>query len=230
MNNRKAAARLGLIPAVILVGLSSIAIAQEQTVAPEDTAIFGESFDGGDPSVMLGGQLDIGMEKAPWVYFVADGALVMENRTEPQSIHYNDISWAKYPDSASLESTEGSIISATVEAQNEGRGGVGILIGSGEAGDYLAFLVDGQGQYHVVRKNGSSVKALNSGRSAAVLVEGSNTLTFEVRGENILFFANSDKVIEIPYTVPGDGRGGVGIAAYGLGQFRVDEIAISRSN
>lgn len=217
--------------ALLLGGLSSVAASQEQAATTGDPSVFSESFDSGDTSVMLGGQLDIGFEKAPWVYFLSDGALVLENRTEPQSIHYNDIFWAKYPDSETLESTEGAIISATVEAKNEGPGGIGILIGSGDAGAYLAFLVDGQGQYHVFQKEGSSVRKLNSGRSAAINVEGPNSLTFEVRGENVLFLANSDKVIEVPYsTTPGNGQGGLGIAAYGIGQFRLEDVAISRGN
>jgi hypothetical protein len=222
---------LPLISTIALCGFSSATLSQDQTATTADLGVFSETFDSGDSSVMLGGQLDIGTEKAPWVYFLADGALVMENRSVPQSIHYNDISWAKYPDSETLESTEGAIISATVEANNEGPGGIGILIGSGEAGSYLAFLVDGQGQYHVFQKEGTVVKKLNSGRSAAIKVEGPNNLTFEVRGENVMFRANSDKVIEVPYsTTPGNGQGGLGIAAYGIGQYRVEDVSISRGN
>jgi hypothetical protein len=224
-------ARPALISAIFFGGLASVAASQEQSATAGNPGVVSETFDGGDTSVMLGGQLDIGTEKAPWVYFLSDGALVMENRSEPLSIHYNDIFWAKYPDSDTLESTEGAIISATVEADNEGPGGIGILIGSGEAGAYLAFLVDGQGQYHVFQKEGTVVKKLNSGRSAAIKVEGPNSLTFEVRGENVLFRANSDKVIEVPYsTMPGNGQGGLGLAAYGIGQFRVEDVAISRGN
>lgn len=228
---RKGLARKALISSFVFSTLVSGSLAQDQGDAADSQVVFLETFEDGDPSAMLGGQIDLGGETQPWILHVSDGNLVVENRTTAQSIHYNDVAFVKYPDSSSLESTENSVISAVVEARNEGSGGAGILFGNGDAGAYLAFLVDAQGQYHVMRKQGKKVNRLHSGKSDAILVGKPNELSLAWRGADLAFFANGKEVIKVPYEhTPGNGLGGLGLAAFGIGTFLYDSVEFSRAN
>jgi hypothetical protein len=222
-------ARQVLALAIAVASLSSVAVAQDKTVSRP--RIYAESFDTGDPTVMLGGQIGFGTEVPPWGMHIADGKLVLENRVTGPSIHYSDIAWVKYPDSDVLQTTEGSVISAVVEAKNVGSGGVGILVGSGKAGVYIAFLVDAQGQYHVIGKDGREVRRLHSGKDSAILAGAPNNLAFQRRNDNVVFLSNGVEIIKIPYIAPpeGSGQGGVGIAAFGIGAFSFDSVEIART-
>lgn len=221
---------------MVFGGISSAAMSQEQAGAIGGRTVVAEDFASGDPSLMLGGQIDLDGETPPWFVHVADGKVVMENRLDPRSLHFNDIAWVKYPDSEVLASTEDAVISATVEAKNTGSGGVGILVGSGKAGAYLMFSVDGQGQYHILRKDGRNLRPLRSAKHTAIRAGAANQLTFELRGANVVFFANGVEIIKIPYenraanVARGGGQGGVGLAAFGIGTFSFDRVEIARAN
>ncbi len=229
-------AQATFIAAIVFGGFSSAATSQEQAGATGSRNVVAEAFDSGDPSLMLGGQIDLNGEAPPWFVHVADGKLVMENRLDPRSLHFNDIAWVKYPGSDVLASTEDAVISATVEAKNAGSGGVGILVGSGKAGAYLMFSVDGQGQYHVLRKDGRNLRPLHSAKHVAIRADAANQLTFELRGATVVFFANGVEIIKIPYAnrtasiARGGEQGGVGLAAFGIGTFSFHSVEIARAN
>jgi hypothetical protein len=224
-------AKQALVSSFLLGSCVSAAVAQEQAGSTDTPVVFLETFETGDPMAMLGGQIDLGGDSQPWILHVTDGKLVLENRTAAQNIHYNDIGFVKYPDSSSLESTETSVISAVVESRNEGSGGVGIFFGSGDAGAYLAFLVDAQGQYHVMRKQGKKVSRLHSGTSDAILADKPNAVSLAWRGADLAFFANGTEVIKVPYAhTPGSGQGGLGLAAFGIGAYLIDSVEFSRAN
>lgn len=125
------------LAAMLFSGSAVMAPAQEQAAAIGSQPSITENFVVGDPSLMLGGQIDLDGDTAPWRVDITAGKLVMENRLNPQSLHYRDIAWVQYPNSDTLTSTEDAVISTVVEAENSGRGGGGILIGSGKAGTYL---------------------------------------------------------------------------------------------
>ena len=223
--------------AILFSNASFSAMSQEQTRESGSQHVVQELFDGDDSSLMLGGRIDLsGDKKSPWLSYVADGELVIENRLEPQSIHYNDIAWVKYPESGILESTENSVISVIVEVKNTGRGGAGFLVGSGKAGAYLMFSVDGQGRYHVIRKEGRNARTVHSAKHAAILVGAPNQLTFEMRGANVVFIANGVEIIQIPDSNRKNnsrrlnGQTGIGLAVFGIGTFAYDSVEISQAN
>jgi hypothetical protein len=185
---------------------------------------------------MLGGQIFFNPTKSQWVIYVSDGGLVMENRKNPQSLHYNDIAWVKFPDADSVEPTEDLLISALVESRNDAKGGAGILVGSGKLGRYLALAVDGQGRFHVLQKDGRQLRAVHSAEHEAIKTDGPNLLSFQVRGPHVFFYANGAKLIQVPFSKRStnsrnsNGGTGIGLAAFGTGTFRFEEVEISRPN
>ena len=222
--------------AILSTGISTVALSQEQAVETRAPDVIKETFDGEDRSLMLGGQIFFNPTKSQWIIYVANGDLVMENRENPQSLHYNDIAWVKFPDTESVEPTEDLLISAVVQSENFAQGGAGILVGSGKAGAYLALAVDGQGRFHVLRKDGRQLRAVHSAKHDAIEIGRPNKLDFQVRGPHVLFFVNGTKVIQIPYSKRGtnsrrpNGGTGIGLAAFGTGTFRFEEVEISRPN
>ena len=222
--------------AIFLSCTLSVANSQDQTDTTNGRSVVTESFGGSDPALILGGQISFVQDSAPWLVYLSNGNLVMENRQNPKSLQYNDIAWVKFPESGVLTSTENLIISAIVESENVGNGGAGILIGSGKAGAYLAFAVDGQGRYHVLKKESRKLRTLHSAKHTAIVVGAPNRLTFEVRGAHIAFLANGTEVIQVPYvrrlgsSGQSGGRSGIGIAAFGTGKFLFDSVAISRAD
>ncbi|WP_424832579.1 hypothetical protein [Ruegeria sp.] len=211
-------------------------LAQEQSAEGGQTEIIIETFEGEDQSLMLGGQIFFNPSKSDWVIYVSDGDLVMENRKSPQSLHFNDVAWVKFPETDSIESTENMVISAVVESGNEAQGGAGVLVGSGKSGKYLALAVDGQGRFHVLKKDGRQLRAVHSAKHDVINVGEANEVSFQVRGAHVLFFVNGVKVIQVPYSKRStnsrnDGGGtGIGLAAFGLGIFRFDQVEITRAN
>jgi hypothetical protein len=195
-----------------------------------------ETFDGEDLSTILGGQLRQTHNNSPWLVYLADGKLVMENRQNPNSLHYNDIAWVKYPSSTVVDTTQNAVISAVVEGRASSTGGVGILIGSGKAGAYIAFLVDQSGRYHLLQKDGRQLRTVITELNSAIRTDQPNELSFEVRGANLAFLVNGEDVIQIesPNRMPGsrriDGRTGVGLAAFGIGTFDIESVEISKGN
>jgi len=217
----------------------TFALAAQSQESAEDTGaqdVVVETFEGEDQSLMLGGQIFFTPQKSDWVIYVSDGDLVMENRKNPQSLHYNDIAWVKFPETDSIESTEDMIVSAVVVSENEAQGGAGIIVGSGKSGKYLALTVDGQGRFHVAKKDGRQLRAVHSAAHEAIRIGQPNELSFQIRGAHVLFKINGTKVIQIPFskrsvnTRGAEGGTGIGLASFGLGKFRFQEVEISRAN
>ncbi|MDF1669346.1 MAG: hypothetical protein P1U83_07020 [Roseovarius sp.] len=220
--------------AILLTTASSVATSQEQADVAASQNVITESFEGNDPSLMLGGQIDLRGTITPWVTYIADGELVIENTQDPNSLYYNDISTVKFPDSHILEPTAGLVISVTVDGTNMGSAGAGILIGSGKAGSYLMFSVDGQGRYHLLRKDGRKLRREHSAAHAAIVEGAPNRLAFEYRGANVAFLVNETEVVQIPLAngAPNSrlkqGAAGIGLAAFGIGTFNFDDIEIAK--
>jgi len=195
-----------------------------------------ETFEGEDQATLFGGQLRLDQKTAPWLLYVVDGKLVMENRVDPTSLHFNDVAWVRYPNSAVVETTQNAVISAVVEVGKSSTGGVGIIVGSGKAGAYLAFLVDAEGRYHLFKKDGRQLRAVISEPNSAIRIGRPNELSYDVRGANIAFLINGREAVQIesPNRLSGarrnDGRTGVGIASFGLGTFYFDSVEISKGN
>lgn len=211
-------------------------VSQEKTPSDIRNMTYQEQFDGDDTSIMLGGQINFSDPKSKWLVYVGSGKLVMENRLDPSSLHYDDIEWIRYPGSEFLSSTGKSEISVTVEAKNEGRGGAGIIVGSGGSRNYWMFGVDSEGRYHILNKGSRRLNFIHSAKHNAILIGKPNRLSFGKRGDNIAFFANGIELIKIPN---GDqklnsrrqiNQSGIGLAAFGLGSFTFDDIEIAQSN
>lgn len=195
-----------------------------------------ETFDGNDQSLMLGGQLNFHEAKSDWLVYITNGKLVMENRLAPQSLHYNDITWVKYSESEVLTTTENAFISVTVEGRNDGIGGAGILVGSGKKGFYLMFAVDGGGRYHIFKKAGRKLNPVHSAKHAAILVGSPNQLSFELRGAQIAFIVNGTEIIQVPNMKKASNSrqttklSGIGLAAFGTGNYTFDNVEIMQAN
>lgn len=217
----------------LLLGASS-AIAQEQSnnVKP----IVTENFEGDDPTLMLGGQINFSVDKSNWLVYAAEGKLFMQNRLEPQSVHFDDISWVHYPDTPTLSTTDDAVISVKIEAKNEGRGGAGILVGSGTNGAYLMFSIDNAGRYHIFQKQGRTANTVHSAAHEAIKIGAANDVAFAPRGANIVFFVNGIEVMQVPNTVQrqngrqSTGLTGIGLAAFGVGTYSFDDVEITQAN
>jgi len=157
----------------------------------------------------------------------------MENRSEPRSLHYNDVSWVRFPGASLVESTGDMTISAVVESQNTGTGGAGILFGSGQSGYYLMFGVDAEGRFHVLQKDGRKLVSVHSATHPAIATHAPNTLTFARRADTIAFYANGTEVIQIPVsdkvlrTRGQSGQPGIGFAAFGIGTYAFDTVEVT---
>lgn len=221
---------------ILAVALSSAVYSQEQAEQTSDQNVIRESFDGDDQSLMLGGQIDFPGAKSAWSVYVADGSLVMENRQNARSLHFNDITWVKFPDDDTIETTEDLMISAVVDADVRSDGGAGILVGSGKKGYYTAFTVDEQGRFKLFKKDGRELRLVHSDKHDAIVIDGPNELSFQVRGAHVMFFVNGTKMVQIPFSKrntnsrQADGQAGIGLAAFGTGTFRFEEVEISKPN
>ncbi|MEM9279577.1 MAG: hypothetical protein AAGA76_13470 [Pseudomonadota bacterium] len=210
-------------------------MAQEQSQNTNNLLKYHENFDSEDKTLMLGGQIGFKNPKSKWLVYIAEGKLVFENRLEPQSLHWDDIQWIRYPDTEVLTSTENAVISATVNISGEGLGGAGILVGSGKRGAYWVFGVDEQGRYHLFNKAGRNANTAHSAKHAAIFAGQPNRLTYEMRGDNIAFFANDTEIIQVPngksklHSRTTTGQTGVGLAAFGLGTYTFDEVQITQA-
>lgn len=225
--------RLTLLSGLFACASATGTVAQQSTNdAPSDT--FTETFEAQDASLILGGQIDLRLIKAPWVAYMAEDRLVLENRQNPNSLHFNDISWIRYPGSAMVEPTEGAVISAIVGSETTANAGVGILIGSGIAGSYLMFAVDDHGKYYLLQKDGRTLRLIHSAPDEAIRVGAPNEVSFEPRGGNVIFRVNGSDILEMDMDTQMRGSRrkstgwGIGIAAFGLGSFFFDSVVISK--
>jgi len=229
--------------AAILTGASPL-LAQEAATVPKKPVVrtlvefdspaprvYTETFDGDDMSLMLGGHINFPEKDSEWLVYVTGGKLVLENKSNPRVLHYNDITWVKYPDPDTLETTENAVISVVVDGQNEGMGGVGLIVGSGKGGHYVMFSVDGEGRYHIFRKDGRKARPVHSAKHPAVRISGPNQLTFKKHGKKIAFIANGTEIIRVLAAKRGLPKGegaGVGLAAFGLGKYTIDSVVITQ--
>lgn len=216
---------------IALVGLVAFSLpSSSETAAPKSEVpqkrVYSENFDGADRSLMLGGQLDFTNAKSKWLLTVSDGKMVLENRFNPMSLQYQDIKWVRYEGEGTVSTTEDARISVTVEAANQGRGGAGVLVGSGKLGNYLVFAVGKEGHFHVLQKERGKARFVYSGQSELVNVQGANRVTFAHRDGKVAFFANGKELIAMPYK-PRTPLG-VGLAAFGIGSFTFDDVEISK--
>ncbi len=214
-----------------LVGLVAFSLPSfSETAAPKNDVpekrVYSENFDGEDRSLMLGGQLDFANAQSKWLLNVSDGKMVLENRLNPMSLQYQDIKWVRYQGEETVSTTEDARISVTVEAANQGRGGAGVLVGSGKLGNYLVFAVGKEGHFHVLQKKQGKTRFVYSGESKLINVEGANRVTFVHRDGKVAFFANGKELIAMAYK-PRTPLG-VGLAAFGIGSFSFDDVEISK--
>lgn len=219
-----------LIVVSVSAGLVSASCAQETTQGQQVSKrpSYVENFDGEDRETMLGGQLAFANTNADtsWIETIVGGKLIFESRLQANKLHYQDISWVRYEGENTLSSTRDATIAVSVEPENEGMGGAGILVGSGKAGSYLAFVVDRQGRFHVVHKARGTTRVAYSGKSEHIRVGAANRLTFDRSGDTVTFFANGADVI----TMPLENRDApqVGLAAFGIGVFAFDDVEITK--
>ena len=191
-------AKAVLLAAAFTGVFASAVTSQEQQTEDVNQRAILDAFDDEHPSLVLGGQIDFQTGKSSWLVYLFGGKLVMENRLNPQSLHYNDITWVLFPGSEMLESAEDLQISALVEGANSGPCGVGILVGSGKAGIRKMFAVDGQGLFQILKRDGRKLTPVHRARHEAVLAGALNEVAFEVRGANVAFLVNGAEIIEIP--------------------------------
>lgn len=221
--------------ALLLFAGASTSQTPQTNDAPTAAAVT-ETFDGEDDTLVLGGQIGFDNQKSKWLVYIADSALVFENKEDPHNLHFDDIRWVRYPDDRVLSTTTEALISVTVTSQNEGQGGAGILVGSGENNLYHSFMIDNQGRYHVVTKEGRNANRTYSASHPSIRADGPNKVSFKRSYNNIAFYVNDSEVVQVPRFVNRNnsrnflGASGVGLAAFGLGKFTFDDVEISKPN
>lgn len=188
---------------------------------------FYEDFNGSDPDTMLGGAIDFANNDTNWFLSVVNGQLRMENRSHPRSVVYNDISWVRYPGAVSLSSTKSSKIKVDIAAQNKGRGGAGILFGSGVRGHYWLFAIDGAGRYFLIKKVGRKSRMVFSEVSSKIHSGRPNELSYELQNKSISFIANGNELVKIPLDKSDQKLTGIGLGAFGIGVYSFDNVEIS---
>lgn len=220
----------GMFIVALAVGAASTLNAHGQANQGGSEHKYREDFSGADPDTMLGGAVDFTSDDKEWFVSVVNGKLLMENRRHPQSLHYNDIAWVRYPGAESLSSTKASRIKATIDARNKGRGGAGILIGSGIRGHYWLFAVDRKGRYFVIKKSGRKSRIVYSETSNKINSNRSNELTYELQNKVIKFIANGREIVKVPLEKNDRKVSGIGLGAFGIGVYSFDNVEIFESH
>ena len=205
---------------------------EEQRETVQKSVSYKENFSGNDISIILGGQIELKDAKTKWLTYLSDQKLVMKNEHEANSLHYDDIQWVKYPGTNVLSSSDGATLAVTVEANNEGRGAAGVIVGSGQKGTYWMFGVDGQGRFHVVQKAGRKTYHAHSDKHEVILKGQPNRISYKFEKINVLFFVNETEMIKVPLgrLKPKGYRNiklpGIGLAAFGIGSYTFDDVEI----
>ncbi len=193
--------------------------------------IYREDFEGRQPDLMLGGQIGFDTDTS-WLVSVENGRLVFFNDSNPKQAHYDYIKWVRFEGTDELSLTKDGSMAVTVTPENTGPGGAGILIATGQRGDYWMFTVSREGQYHLLRKQNRKLELAYSGNHEALAEEASNRLAYAFEGNRIVFYANDAEITRVPFDRKREGHSGLALAAYGLGRFLFDDVEISgkRSN
>lgn len=213
--------------------VSSQELRQEEEIKTKKEVIsYKEDFSGKDELLILGGQVGLQDSDSKWRVLLSDEKLIMDNEYDSKSLHYDDISWVKYPDSKTIASTKGALIAVTVKAQSYGLSAAGFLVGSGHRGQYWMFGVDGQGRFHVMQKTRGKLAHVHSGKHKAINVDKSNRVSFKYDNENIVFFVNEVEMMRVSLrklnikSFRKEKMPGIGLAAFGKGHFSFDDVEI----
>jgi hypothetical protein len=228
--------KLASLSLLLLSSMSVSTISQQLDGSDTQKRIVVESFEGNDPDIMLGGQINFRDPKSKWVKYVSDGKLVFENRLDPQNLVRDAIQWVRYPDSKAISTTENAVMSVVVDAKNIGRGGAGIVINVQDRGAYWVFAVDDKGRYHIFGKGRRDAETVHSAKHEAIKVGQANQISFKLRGANIVYYVNGSEVVQVPLanaqqnSRSTSGTKSVGLVAFGLGKYAFDDIQISHTN
>ena len=230
--------QFGKVPAIIsisiflLVNSFTLARSEQKIDSIPHAMTYEESFSGDDISVILGGQISFKDKESKWHVYLSDQKLVMKNANAPDSLHHDDIQWVRYSGSKVLSSTEGAIIAVTIEAENNGLGAAGFIVGSGQRGKYWMFGIDGEGRFHVIQKAGGKTYLVHSGKNKAIVKGQPSRLAYKMHQDNIVFFVNGTEIIQVPMGRLKSTRHGklklpgIGLAAFGLGTYKFDDVEI----
>jgi len=225
-----------IMTSIFMIFIFSPAKSQEINKIEETTINYKENFSNEDISVILGGQINLQNSKSKWHVYLSNQKLVMKNEHEPNSLHYDDIEWVKYSGSKVLSSAKGATISVTIEANNDGRGAAGIIVGSGERGFYWMFGVDGQGRFHLIKKAGRKTYHAHTGVNENIIKGKPNRISYKTHKNNIVFFVNKTEMIQVPLgrlktkSYKNIEMPGIGLAAFGIGTYIFDDVEIRPNN
>ncbi|WP_417695013.1 hypothetical protein [Roseibium sp.] len=167
--------------------------------------------------------------KKYWSFSTDGHRMVWKNTQHPNSTHFLDIPWVAYDDGLRLFEVNEADISVTVKAQTRGRGGAGVLIGSGMSGYYWLFALDGNGNYHLLRKAGRNLHPATRARHPAIKMGADNRISYVRTEDTHIFSVNGEEVLRVPNIERRHALKGVGIGAFGKGSYEFDDLKITQS-
>ncbi|WP_298983259.1 hypothetical protein [uncultured Roseibium sp.] len=215
---------LMLASGVVAVG---VARAQAGSERSSGKLTYKEDFNGDDPELMLGGQIEFDQTDRPWMKKVDGGKLVFVNDASPKAAHYDIINWARFEGTNSLTRLYGRAMAVTVISDNSGRGGAGIAVLTSRHGDYWLFAVASKGKYHVLRKERGKLTLAYSGAHAALKKRGPNRISYRVLGNELAFRGNGIEIARVPFDRLKYREIQLALAAFGRGTFEFDNVVFT---
>ncbi|WFE88450.1 hypothetical protein K1718_20105 [Roseibium porphyridii] len=203
---------------------AGIVWAQAISDSSSEKLTYKEDFNGDDPELMLGGQIEFDQTDRPWVKKVEKGRLVFVNDANPRATHYDIINWARFEGTNSLTRLYGRAMAVTVISNNSGKGGAGIAVLTSKRGDYWLFAVASKGKYHVLRKERGRLTLAYSGEHAALKKRGPNRISYRVLGNELVFRGNGIEITRVPFDRLKSREIQLALAAFGRGTFEFDDV------
>lgn len=218
----------GLI-ALGVLGLAMLFVVPSSSLfsAFYDDAVFHEHFDGKDPSLMLGGQIEFNPNSTNWKVWVAGEQLTFSNKGDRNASYFDKIKWVRFDGMDTVSRAAGMRLALTVTSRNTGTGGGGMMIGSGRPDFYWYFLVGRNGTYHLLRRKRRGLEVAFSGEHPAIRKEAANRISYKLQGDEILFFANGREVTRVQVDPVAGGQHTLALAAFGKGRFLFDDVEIT---
>jgi hypothetical protein len=195
---------------------TNVAAADDEVLA--EALIYREDFDG--PQALMGA-VRISAD-ATWTVDFEEGQLNFANTRHNGAVRYFDVPTASFP--FGDEFTDGLDFGAAMKVETTQDGGIGLLVGYPNGGDYAVFAI-GRGQtYAILHKREGKTRRIADGTAPAIKADGFNDLFVQRQAGKLSFRVNGSEVYAMaePTLVGAP----VGMAAFGQGRFSVDSLEI----
>jgi hypothetical protein len=195
--------------------------AADDAARPEIMETFDASGYGGFKSILKLGQ------DGAWTGEIRDGAFVLSNQGAPGAVRYFTVNGIEGADDEALRQ---ATLAVDVDGKYAGdRAAAGLIFGlAPEQKTYLMFVVTGTGKYALLARDLKGVKALASGENAAIHAGGVNRLEVKPGIGDVALLINDQRMLSFKVQNGQLGQG-AGIVAFGEGEFRFDNFALTEA-